>query len=94
MTVDRRKLFALGGLGAIGIGTGELGPEVDPAAGGSITVKIRKSWTEKGFVWAVMVPDFDYVWQPGLATPPVKWMPLTEWLAALDKINAFPKADT
>lgn len=88
MTVDRRKLFALGGLGAIGVGTGEFGPEADPNYGPSLTIKIRKDWTPNGVEWCVLVPDFDLKWQVGRELPPVKWTPLAEWLKAVEELNA------
>lgn len=88
MSIDRRKLFALGGLGAIGIGTGEIGPEADPNYGAAITIRIRRERTEHGLEWAVLVPDYDMRWTPGREIPPVKWMPLSEWLAAVEGENA------
>jgi hypothetical protein len=87
MSVDRRKLFALGGLGALGAGTGLAGPELDWPAG--ITIRISWRWSagpKPG--WHVLVPDWDHDFQWNVAnvatqTPPVKWMPLEEFLAAL-----------
>ena len=89
MTVDRRKLFALGGLGAIGASTGEFGPEVDPNYGASITIRVRRERTDSGGLeWAVLVPDFDARWMVGRYLPPVKWMPLNEWLSSVEEISS------
>ncbi len=81
--LDRRKLFALGGAGiAVGAGTGALGAEVDPAKPG-ITVQIRFY----GGQWEVVVPDWEHA-ERGHPVHgyllPVKWIPLTEFLGALE----------
>lgn len=80
MAIDRRKLFALGGLGAISVGTGEHGPEFDVALAGAVTVKLGRRYGE----WCVLVPDWNYKWHVGAAAPPVTWMKLSEFLAVLD----------
>lgn len=85
MSIDRRKLFALGGLGAVGIGTGVYGPELDFASLG-ITVRLRRDYKTG---WGIIVPDWDGHpdWQPGKIHA-VKTMPVAEFLAALDEATA------
>lgn len=84
MTIDRRKLFALSGLGAIGAGTGALGPEVQLGSGG-IVIRIYQDYSGR---WVVAVPDFDADpnWLPGHVMP-VKGMPIDEFLAAIARPN-------
>ena len=82
MTIDRRKLFALGGMGIVATGgTGALGAEVNPAFPG-ITIQIRLV----GNGWEVAVPDWEHeakmpVHQGYLM--PVTWMPLPEFLETM-----------
>jgi hypothetical protein len=77
MDIDRRKLFAVGGAGAIaGIG-GIQGPEVD--FNGGVTIRIFKG--RDG--WNVAVPDWDG-YRPG-DIPAIKGMPINEFLQALGK---------
>jgi len=83
--MDRRKLLALGGLGGIGASTGEFGPEADPNYGGSLTIRIQRTMYDSE--WTVLVPDLEHKWLPGRYMPPVKWMPLSEFLAELDKLT-------
>lgn len=83
MAIDRRKLFALGGVGALGIAGGERGPEIDVGAAGALTVKIARRCGE----WCVLVPDWDLRWAVGAHAPPIKWMPLAEFLAQIDAVN-------
>lgn len=77
--IDRRKLFALGGLGAIGATTGQSGPELDPSSA-AVTVRLSRRLG----VWSVLVPDWEYAGDVGAMAIPLKWMPLTEFLATLD----------
>jgi len=83
MSVDRRKLFSLGGLGAFTFVGGVQGPEFDHIAGG-LTIRIYR---EFGGEWKVVVPDWDYVnggdWRPGKQLR-TKGMPLAEFLAHFD----------
>jgi hypothetical protein len=82
MSIDRRRLFALGGLGAVGAGTGALGPELN--LHGGITVTLYQDLDG----WKVAVPDFDYAggrWRAGSILP-MKGMPITEFLAELEKL--------
>jgi hypothetical protein len=77
MDMDRRKLFALGGLGAVaGLG-GIQGPEV--SFHGGVTIRIFKG--SDG--WMVAVPDWDG-YRPG-DVPAVTGMPIDEFLAKLGK---------
>jgi hypothetical protein len=77
MDVDRRKLFAVGGFGALaGLG-GIQGPEASFAGG--ITIRIQRH--PDG--WMVAVPDWD-TYRIG-EVPAVKMTPLNEFLAALGK---------
>lgn len=81
MGIDRRRLFALGGVGAFGVGTGACGPEIDIAAAGAITAKFALRYGE----WCVLVPDWDLDWHVGTNAAPVKWMPLAEFLTAIEQ---------
>jgi hypothetical protein len=78
MSIDRRKLFAVGGFGALaGVG-GVRGPEVH--LHGGITIHIVKG--DDG--WLVAVPDFDHYRFNG-EIPAIKMMPMAEFLEALGK---------
>lgn len=80
MTVDRRKLFALGGLGVIGAGTGAYGAEAN--LHGGVTVTLQRSYDG----WGVAVPNLDEGWRPG-DIPQVKLMPIADFLAALEELR-------
>lgn len=81
MPIGRRSLFALGGAAFVASG-GARGAELNPSQPG-ITVQIRYFHRE----WQVCVPDLD-----GFENMPpiegfmaaVRWIPLVEFLAALD----------
>ena len=79
----RRRLLALSGIGALAAGTGIFGPEIDPGSAGALVIRVKKHWGK----WQVCVPDFDSVWTPGVVMPPIKWMPLEEFLAELDALQ-------
>ena len=82
--MNRRGLFALGGLGAVGLGTGTLGPELDFLTHG-LTVRLVR-WKNE---WCIVVPDFEghKDWRPG-EVHATKGMPVNEFLAELDKMSA------
>ena len=81
--LNRRRLFALGGLGALAAGTGIHGPEIDPDLPGALVLRVRKNYK----TWVVCVPDYETAWTPGVMMPPVKWVPLEEFLAELDTLQ-------
>lgn len=86
MNIDRRKLFALGGLGAVGAaGTGALGPEY--TLHGGITITIQQM-NDGG--WGVAVPDWDEMksrWHKVHMTPVIKIMPMAEFFDELNKMD-------
>lgn len=91
MAIDRRKLLAFGGLGAIGAGTGLNGPEIRFGSQG-LTIHIIRG--DKG--WFVAVPEFNKVdyhgrtieqFNPARELLPIKTIPLDEFLKALDDLG-------
>jgi hypothetical protein len=83
MPINRRSLFALGGVGlAVGGGTGALGAEIQQNMPG-ITIQIRFYRRQ----WEVLVPNTDGMEN----TPPIEgflastqWIPLVDFLSLLD----------
>lgn len=92
MTIDRRRLFALGGVGAFGAGTGLLGPEFDHITAG-IVVRL---YQESDGGWKVVVPDWGFIeddsfggiyrWRPGQQLR-TRGMPLEEFLAQMSGVD-------
>ena len=82
MSIDRRKLFALGGAGAIGAAGGRLGPEFN--LHGGLTIHVVKGHDG----WLVATPDWEMIngpyFQPGMI-PQVKMVPVTEFFEMLEK---------
>lgn len=84
MGIDRRSLLAIGGLGAFGGGAGMAGPETALGIPLGLTIRVIKNWADG---WCVVVPDPDQGWVIGSHTPPIKLMPIKDFLDQIDKLN-------